>query len=115
MLKLKQVKNFYGEFMETVGSRIFALMKSEGLTQKELATGAGVTESTLSRYIRNERQPSAQILANIATALNTTLDYLLHGKNDKLDFQEVYRFVARASKDLTQSQKMEVLKVLLND
>ena len=84
--------------MEHIGERIESLMKEEKLSQKELAIMAGVTEATLSRYINNERQPKAEILANIATALNTTSDYLINGKTEKLDFAEIYRFVARPSK-----------------
>ena len=66
--------------MEGIGERIAALMKEEKLSQKELAGMAGVTEAALSRYINNERQPKVEILANIATALNTTSDYLINGK-----------------------------------
>ena len=79
--------------MEGIGERIAALMKEEKLSQKELAVMAGVTEAALSRYINNERQPKVEILANIATALKTTSDYLINGKTEEIDFAEIYRFV----------------------
>lgn len=99
--------------MEKLGDRILTLMKEEGYTQKELALMAGVTESTLSRYINNERQPKAEILANIATALNTTSEYLINGKSEEIDTDEVYRLVARGAKYLSPEQKMELLRLLL--
>ena len=99
--------------MEKLGDRILTLMKEEGYTQKELALMAGVTESTLSRYINNERQPKAEILANIATALNTTSEYLINGKSEEIDTDEVYRLVARGAKYLSQEQKIELLRLLL--
>ncbi len=98
-----------------IGERIAELMNKEGLTQKELAIMAGVTESTLSRYLNDERQPKAEILANIATALNTTSDYLINGKTDKPDYAEIYRFVARGAKDMSKEEKMELMRLLLND
>ncbi len=98
-----------------IGERIAELMNKKGLTQKELATMAGVTESTLSRYLNNERKPKAEILANIATALNTTSDYLINGKTDKPDYAEIYRFVARGAKDMSKKEKMELMRLLLND
>lgn len=101
--------------MESIGKRIEALMREKKLSQKELAVMAGVTESALSRYINNERQPKAEILANIATALNTTSDYLINGKTEELDFAELYRFVARGTKNMNKDEKIELMRLLLDD
>ena len=97
-----------------IGDRIENLMVQEKLNQKELAN-IGVTESALSRYINNERQPKAEILANIATALNTTSDYLINGKTDATDFADLYHLVARGAKDMSKDEKMELMRLLLND
>lgn len=101
--------------MEGIGERIAMLIKKEGLSQKELSTMAGITESTLSRYIKNERKPKAEILANIATALNTTSDYLINGKIDKIDFAEIYRFVARGTKEMSKDEKIKLMRLLLDE
>lgn len=101
--------------MEKIGDRIEKLMKEENLSQKELALMAGVTESALSRYLNNERQPKVEILANIATALNTTSDYLINGKTDEIDFAEIYRFVARGAKNMNGEEKMKLMRLLLDD
>ena len=45
------------------------LMKQQGRTQKQIAELVDVTEATMSRYVRGERIPSADILADIATAM----------------------------------------------
>ena len=101
--------------MERIGERIAALMKEEKLSQKELAIMAGVTEAALSRYINNERQPKVEILANIATALNTTSDFLINGKTEEIDFTEIYRFVARGAKHMDKDEKMKLMRLLLDD
>lgn len=102
--------------MNNIGERVSTLMRHEKLTQKELAIMAGVTESTLSRYINNERQPKAEILANIATALNTTSDYLVNGKSeDSVDYADVYRFVARGKNVMTAEEKMKLMRLLLDE
>ena len=101
--------------MQTIGARIEELMKKESLSQKELAMMAGVTESALSRYINNERQPKAEILANIATALNTTSDYLVKGKVDEIDFAEVYRLVARGTRSMTKEEKLKLVRLLVDE
>ena len=40
----------------------------------------------MSRYIKGERQPDFEIVANMATALNTTTDYLLELQLHKLQW-----------------------------
>lgn len=63
--------------MKGLGERISAELKQKGIQQKELAARIGITEATLSRYISGTREPKPETLANIATALHTTSDYLL--------------------------------------
>ncbi len=92
-----------------------SLNEGKKLSRKGLAIMAGVTEAALSRYINNERQPKVEILANIATALNTTSDYLINGKTEETDFAEIYRFVARGAKNMDKDEKMKLMRLLLDD
>ena len=101
--------------MKKIGDRIMWLIKEKKMSQKDLAIKAGVTESALSRYLKNERQPKAEILANIATALDTTSDYLVSGKADETNFAEIYRFVARGAKNMKREEKMKLMRLLLDD
>lgn len=66
------------EGLNTLGNRISKLLKISGITQRELASMAGVTEVSMSRYINNKRIPKGTIIYNIAKALHTTSDYLLN-------------------------------------
>lgn len=101
--------------MNTLGDRINALLKEKHMTQKDLATMIGVTESALSRYISNEREPKIEVLANLATALDTTVDYLTTGAKPETDFDEIYRLVARSSYSLTEDQKIKIIKAVMNN
>ena len=100
-----------------IGERMKNLMSNQDITQKDLAMRLNVQEATISRYINNSREPNAKNLANIATALNTTVDYLI-GKNDSsetnCDFGKLKLFVARNATNLTQQEKYEIITVLLN-
>ena len=60
--------------------RLRILIKSTGITQKELAKKVGCTEVTLSRYITGERVPKATIVVKIANALGVSVDYLIGNK-----------------------------------
>ena len=99
---------------KTLGERIVELLKKAGLTQKQLADRIGVTEAAMSRYIKGEREPMSNVVADMATALRTTADYLL-GRGDFLgeEFSLVKVFVARNSATLTTQQKQELIAALL--
>ncbi len=99
---------------EKIGNRIEKLLKASGYTQRELALMVGVTEAAMSRYIRNEREPKIEVVANLATALNTTSDYLISGTSSDEDFAEIYRLVARSTTNMTDEEKMKLMKVLLD-
>lgn len=62
----------------STGELIGDLRRNKGWSQKELAKRAGVTESTLSRIESGiTKQVDATALGKIATALDTSTDYLL--------------------------------------
>ena len=67
--------------MSIFGDRVLQLLKSRGMTQSELAERAHTTDATISRYIKGEREPKAELAADIAAILNTNTDYLM-GKTD---------------------------------
>ena len=63
-----------------VGQRIKIARKNQGLTQKELAARAGTATGTIQQYELGKRQPRADQLRAIASALGVTVDYLLDVK-----------------------------------
>ncbi len=101
--------------MKTIGGRILQLMKKCNYTQKELAGMVGVTESAMSRYLNNEREPKLEVIANLATALNTTSDYIIRGRESAEDFADVYRLVARSTCQMTESEKMRLVRLLIGN
>ena len=98
--------------MERIGDRILALMKQSGYTQKELAGMVGVTESAMSHYVKNEREPKIEVVANLATALNTTSDYLIYGRKEEASFADLENLVARSIATMTLEEKMKLAELL---
>ena len=100
--------------MTKIGDRILSLLKQSGYSQKELASMVGVTEAAMSRYLKNEREPKREVVANLATALNTTVDYLVNGRSESNTFDEVYHLVSRSTVTMTPDEKMKLMKLLLD-
>lgn len=64
--------------MTDFGRILKQLLDERGVSQKWLADAAHTKEATISRYITGVNKSSRMdILANIATALNVSTDYLL--------------------------------------
>ena len=93
-----------------LGQMIQEQLKKLKISQRELALRACVKEAALSRYISGDREPDYDTLANIATALHTTIDYLLGEKKNEYSFPRIRAIVARNSSKLTPEER----KILIN-
>ena len=90
------------------------LVEESPYTQRQIAMLCNITEASLSRYMNGERIPKAEILANLATTLHTTTDYLLGNPNPFTDYAEVKALVARSRQKMTPEQKKELADLLLS-
>jgi len=68
-----------------IGTRLNELIKTKGITQKDLALELNVASSTIGNYVNNNRLPNLDILCQMATYFNVSTDYLLSGKLDNAD------------------------------
>ena len=88
------------------------LMSQQAITQKELAGMAGVTEAAMSRYLVGERQPKAETLSNMATALHTTSDALLGKAEERSEIDKAIQLVARNADAIPDSLKRRLIRIL---
>lgn len=113
------------------GERMSALLRKKHMTQKQLAKLIDTTEVSISRYVNNNRVPKGDMIAKIASALDTTSDFLLNdesitltlpkgSKSDNLDikFKEDFPLssLSEDEKQLLQNYSQlnwEMKKVLL--
>lgn len=95
-----------------LGARISELLQKQGVSQKELAKRIGVTEAAMSRYISGTREPKPDVIANIATALHTTSDYLLGIENTAFNYRQVRRMIARNAASMTEQEKKALIDAL---
>ena len=94
--------------------RILELMKNENMTQKELASKINVTEASMSRYLKGERTPRIDVLANIARVFDVSIEFI-RGEEEKSEFNEIKSLITRNASSMTLEQKMELTKILLQD
>lgn len=66
-----------------IGSRLRHMREANHLTQEELAERIGVATLQINRYENSKNLPSGEIVAKLATALNTSADYLLGLTDDE--------------------------------
>ena len=65
------------EFIDIFGDNLRDLMDECGYSQRELAKETGINNTTISRYLKKERMPTAKSLVNLAFALECNLDDLV--------------------------------------
>ncbi len=62
---------------EEFGKRIMTLRESSGKSQEEICSNLGVTQQTLSRYEKGQRQASLDFVVRASRFFNVSADYLL--------------------------------------
>lgn len=67
---------------DTFGDRLILALLERKMKQKELARMVGMTETTISRYINDQRMPDIVFLEKAAVLLNVSADFLLGVSDD---------------------------------
>ncbi len=65
-----------------IGERIKELRVGKKLTQSQLAELVEMSYIQIGRYETQKSNPSSDVLQKLATALDTTTDYLMQGSSD---------------------------------
>lgn len=102
--------------MGSFNTRLREIMQESGMTQRMLAVRLNIGEAALSKYLNDDRQPRGELLARMATALNTTTDFLL-GRDDQreFDYRSVKKLLARNAENMTKEEKMKLIDVLFKE
>lgn len=98
------------------------------ITQHKLAETIGVSQSTIGMIEGNKQGASNETLLKLASALNTTVDYLLSDSTDEInsttktythigvkeidDIDEDIRRIERARKKMDSKNKEKMMKIL---
>jgi len=100
------------ELPRDIGIFIRDLRRNARISLRQLAEQAGVSNPYLSQIERGLRRPSAEVLAQLASALriSTPLMYLRAGLLDSRDGHEVVPAIA-ADPDLTVAQKQSLTQI----
>lgn len=64
-----------------LGTRIAALRRQAGLSQRELAAALSVSPSAIGMYEQGRREPSADRLVALSRLFSVSTDYLLTGQS----------------------------------
>lgn len=70
------------DILSNFAERLKELISEYGLTQKQLAQVTGITETSISKYVRGEDEPSLKSLIVIANHFKCTTDFLIGKTNE---------------------------------
>ena len=97
--------------------KVKQLMNNQGINQKKLSQLSGITEASISRYLKGERAARLDIIINFAKALNVTTEYLLNDdeETDLKPYQEIATAIARNGNSLTAEEKNQLIALILGN
>ncbi|EKQ58322.1 MULTISPECIES: helix-turn-helix transcriptional regulator [unclassified Clostridium] len=105
-----------------LGDKVKLLRKKMKITQQKLAETIGVSQSTIGMIEGNKQGASNDTLIKLASALNSTVDYLLCDeveeadaltRNSDYEFEDDdIRRIERARKKMDPKNKEKMMKIL---
>ena len=97
-----------------LGQRINELLDKYNKSQRNFAKDIGISEVSLSRYIRGDRIPSIDVLTKIANGLYTTPNYLLGYETSGSDYNNTYFLIKKNVDNWTDMQKAKLVLALFD-
>ena len=90
--------------------RLRMIMNEQGLSQKELANKANITEASMSKYLSGERTPRADVIVNLSRALEISTDELLFDvdNNEAVNFIQAKTVLARGMGNMSDEEKNRI-------
>ena len=102
--------------IKAFGERLKEFRSERKMSQTELADLVGLRYSHISRYENGGSKPSAEMLMKLSKALNTSIDFLLFGKEENVataDFEDKELLVMfKKSEKLPEDEKAILKKFI---
>ena len=91
--------------------KLRGLMNEQGLTQKQLAKKANITEASMSKYLSGERTPRVDVIVNLSRALEITTDELLLevNRSEAVNFIKARTVLARGIGNMSDEEKAKLI------
>ena len=96
-----------------IGLRLKQLRKGRKLSQEALAKTLNVSQSTIAYYENEAKQPSYDVLDQIASLFNVSVDYLLGRTDNPVSYTETEKQIMN-EKDLTPEALTEKYNLLID-
>ncbi len=97
--------------------RVKELMIRENVNQKTLAEKSGISEASLSRYLKGTTRPRMDVIINIANFFKVDANTLAEPTAAQLSgdvaFEQTYSLVTRNRSKLTEEQKKKIILALI--
>lgn len=95
--------------------KVKMLMEKQGLNQKMLSQLSGITEPSVSRYLKGEREARLDVILNFSKALGVTSEYLLNEDEKTVlePYTEIATAIARNGNALTAEEKNRLIALIL--
>lgn len=98
-----------------MSGQIVKLLREQHMSQKQLADLTGLTEATISHYVKGDRFPGGINLVRVAEAFGVTTNYLLGKGEENIDgdnFAAVRSLVLKYVRSMTDTEKLELIRIL---
>lgn len=98
--------------MSDLSEKMRRLVEQDGRSQKDIAKELNISESALSRYLKGEREPHADVLVKMARYFNVNVEYFYGKEQAPENFSTLKRALARNAGQLTDAERIELISII---
>lgn len=98
--------------MKTWVDKVKEAMDEKGINQKKLSELSGITEPSVSRYLKGERTPRIDIITSFARVLNLDINDLLDTDSIHSAYEDISLVIARRGNELTEEETNLIINML---
>lgn len=98
--------------MKTWVDKVKKAMDEKGINQKKLSELSGITEPSVSRYLKGERTPRIDIVTSFARVLNLDINDLLDADSIHSAYEDISLVIARRGNELSDEETNLIINML---
>lgn len=98
----------------SISENLRQAMEGKNINQKRLAQLAGVTESSVCRYLQGNRRFNMATCAKLAEALGVSIDFLLNSTKKQTTFAQIEADIISLKQKLSVEEKHRLAILLLS-
>ncbi len=95
-----------------VNERIITMINEKNIKIADLSRKTGISQSTITNWVKRDSSPNADMIQAIATAFNVSIEFLITGKEPNTDLTSAEQELLTAFRGLDDISQTKIIGIV---